>query len=115
MPARTSPPAPTPCWSPRPQAGAPPGVVPRAGGAAHRGHAGADIASGSYAVLVAPPAGWRRAGCVPECEWTDAQGLSELRQRLARKPYPLAATFEAEQSGAVRVAFRSPPGTPALP
>jgi hypothetical protein len=78
-------------------------------------HAGEDIASGSYAVLVAPPAGWRRAGCVPECEWTDAQGLSELRQRLARKPYPLAATFEAEQSGAVRVAFRSPPGTTAVP
>ena len=77
--------------------------------------AGEDIASGSYAVMFAPPEGWQRAGCVPECEWTDAQGLSELRQRLVRKPYPLAATFEAEQSGAVRVAFRSPKETPTVP
>jgi hypothetical protein len=65
--------------------------------------------------MVAPPPGWRRAGCLPECEWTDAEGLSEFRRRLAHKPYPLAATFEAEQNGAVRVAFTSPPGSSAIP
>jgi hypothetical protein len=78
-------------------------------------HAGEDIAAGSYAVMVAPPTGWRRAGCLPECEWTDAEGLSEFRRRLAGRPYPLAATFEAEENGAVRVAFSSPPGSPGVP
>jgi hypothetical protein len=70
-------------------------------------HASESIASGSYAVMVAPPQGWRQLGCRPECEWTDDQGLSELGNQLPRTPYPLAATFEAEESGAVRVAFRS--------
>jgi hypothetical protein len=78
-------------------------------------HAGEAIASGSYAVMVAPPPGWRRVGCLPECEWTDAEGLSEFSDRLARRPYPLAAAFEAEENGAVEVAFRSPSGTTGVP
>jgi hypothetical protein len=78
-------------------------------------HAGEAIAAGSYAVMVATPPGWHRAGCLPECEWTDAEGLSELRERLVREPYPLAAAFEADESGAVRIAFRSPPGATAIP
>jgi hypothetical protein len=71
-------------------------------------HASESIAAGSYAVMVATPPRWRHLGCRPECEWTDGQGLSELGDQLPRTPYPLAATFEAEETGAVRVAYRSP-------
>jgi hypothetical protein len=73
------------------------------------------IGSGSYAVMVATPRGWRHLGCRPECEWTDAEGLSEFGDELVRRPYPLAATFEAEEAGHVRVAFRSPPGVSGVP
>ena len=78
-------------------------------------HASESIASGSYAVMVTTPAGWRHLGCRPECEWTDGQGLSELRDQLPRTPYRLAATFEAEETGAVRVAYRSPGAVAGMP
>ncbi len=70
-------------------------------------HASESIAAGSYAVMVATPPRWRHLGCRPECEWTDGQGLSELGDQLPRTPYRLAATFEAEETGAARVAFGS--------
>ena len=65
-------------------------------------HAGDHIAAGSYAVMVAPPRGWRRGGCVPECEWTDAQGLSSAvpcgsrsGPRRTRPPSPPATRRSA--------------------
>jgi hypothetical protein len=78
-------------------------------------HASESIASGSYAVMVATPAGWRHLGCRPECDWTDGQGLSELGDQLPRTPYPLAATFEAEETGAARVAYRSTGAVTGMP
>lgn len=72
--------------------------------------AGDSIPAGSYAVMVTTPPGWRHLGCRPECEWSDDEGLREFGRRLPRTPYPLAATFEAEELGSVRVAFRSPRG-----
>jgi hypothetical protein len=72
--------------------------------------AGESIAAGSYAVMVTTPKGWRHLGCRPACHWTAGQGLHEFARRVPRAPYPLAATFEAEEAGHVRVAFRSPRG-----
>ena len=70
------------------------------------------IGAGSYAVLVTAPAGWRHLGCLPECEWSDDEGLREFGQRLPRPPYRLAATYQAEEAGSARLAFRSPPHVP---
>ncbi|HWL97124.1 MAG TPA: hypothetical protein VNP20_07240 [Nocardioidaceae bacterium] len=72
--------------------------------------AGESIAAGSYAVMVTTPQGWRHLGCRPVCEWTSEEGLQQFARRVPRTPYPLAATFEAEEAGDVRVAFRSPRG-----
>jgi hypothetical protein len=72
--------------------------------------AGEEIGPGSYAVLATVPPGWRHLGCVPECEWTNAEGVAEFARRLPRTPYRLAAAFEAEETGNVRVAFGSSPG-----
>jgi hypothetical protein len=69
------------------------------------------IGAGSYAVMVTTPAGWRHLGCRPECEWSGGEGLREFGRQLPQQPYPLAATFEAEETGVVRVAFRSPRGS----
>jgi hypothetical protein len=77
--------------------------------------AGDSVGAGSYAVVVDAPRGWRHAGCRPECEWIDGEGLRAFGRRLDRRPYRLAAAFEAEQSGAVRVAFRSPRTVSGLP
>lgn len=68
------------------------------------------IPAGAYAVFVTTPQGWRHLGCRPECEWSDDEGLREFARRLPRRPYPLAAVFEAEESGRVRVGFGVPPG-----
>jgi hypothetical protein len=72
--------------------------------------AGESIAAGSYAVMVTTPPGWRHLGCRPVCEWTVEEGLQQFARRVPREPYRLAATFEAEEAGEVRVAFRSPRG-----
>ncbi len=73
------------------------------------------IGAGSYAVMVTTPPGWRHLGCRPACEWSASEGLAEFAGRLPRPPYRLAATFEAEETGDVRVAFRSPPGSHVTP
>jgi hypothetical protein len=73
------------------------------------------ISAGSYAVVVTTPHRWRHLGCRPECEWTAGEGLREYGRQLARRPYRLAATFEAEETGRVRVAFRSPRGSSEVP
>lgn len=70
--------------------------------------AGEAISAGSYAVMVNTPPGWQPLGCRPVCEWSDDEGLREFAHRLPRRPNPVAATFEAEETGAVQVAFRSP-------
>jgi hypothetical protein len=67
--------------------------------------AGEAIGAGSYAVVVSLPSGWRHVGCLPECEWTDGEGVAEFARQLPRPTYPLAAAFEAEESGTVRVAY----------
>lgn len=71
--------------------------------------AGDSIPAGSYAVLVSAPPGWLHLGCRPACEWVVDEGLRQFGRRLPRPPYPLAATFDAEQFGHATVAYRLPP------
>lgn len=73
--------------------------------------AGENLGAGSYAVLTTVPPGWRRLGCVPECQWSSEEGLRQFGRRLPRRPFPLAATFDADETGHVRVAFRPPRGS----
>jgi hypothetical protein len=72
--------------------------------------AGESIGGGGYAVLVTTPEGWTHLGCRPACDWITDEDLRRLGRRLPRAPYRLAPAVDAEESGDLTVAFRSPPG-----
>jgi hypothetical protein len=77
--------------------------------------AGESIGGGTYAVLVAAPDRWTHLGCRPECDWVTDEDLRRLGNHLPWTPYRLAAAVEAEESGDVTVAFRSPRGVARMP
>jgi hypothetical protein len=97
---------------PRWQRRAQPGLVMRVDVA---WQASDSLAGGSYALVVTTPPDWRHLGCRPECEWSAEEGLRRFAQTLPRATYPLAATVDAEETGRLRLGFRSPHGVRDLP